>query len=66
MKTYRDWKISGDTDWLRKLWPAVKKSIEFAWNAGNEDGVEPEKTGVLWSIQHHTLDMEFWAKFMAH
>ncbi len=58
MKTYRDWKISGDTEWLRTLWPAIKRSIEFAWSAENEDRWDPERTGVLWGRQHHTLDME--------
>ena len=58
LKTYRDWKISGDTDWLRRVWPAVKKSIEFAWAPDNEDRWDPDKTGVLWGRQHHTLDME--------
>ena len=24
MKVYRDWRISGDTEWLRGLWPKVK------------------------------------------
>ena len=37
LKTYRDWKICGDTAWLRQLWPAVKQSIEFAWRSDNED-----------------------------
>jgi uncharacterized protein (DUF608 family) len=58
LKTYRDWKISGDSDWLRDLWPAVKKSIDFAWAATNEDRWDPERSGVLWGRQHHTLDME--------
>ncbi|MEZ4861675.1 MAG: GH116 family glycosyl-hydrolase [Caldilineaceae bacterium] len=58
MKTYRDWKISGDDEWLRELWPAVKKSLEFAWSPENIDRWDPEKTGVLWGRQHHTLDME--------
>ncbi|MCX6345053.1 MAG: GH116 family glycosyl hydrolase, partial [Armatimonadetes bacterium] len=58
MKVYRDWKISGDTQWLRELWPSVKKSIEFAWSLENEDKWDPEKTGVLTGRQHHTLDME--------
>ena len=58
MKTYRDWKISGDTDWLRKLWPKIKKSIEYAWNEHNPDRWDPERTGVLQGRQHHTLDME--------
>jgi uncharacterized protein (DUF608 family) len=58
MKTYRDWKICGDTQWLKQLWPAVKKSIEFTWSEKNTDRWDPEKTGVLHGRQHHTLDME--------
>lgn len=58
MKTYRDWKLSGDDDWLRSLWPAVKRSIDYAWSPDNPDRWDPEQTGVLWGRQHHTLDME--------
>lgn len=58
MKSYRDWKISGDNEWLRKLWPAIKASLEFAWSPSNVDQWDPDKTGVLWGRQHHTLDME--------
>lgn len=58
MKAYRDWKISGDTEWLRELWPAIRASIEFAWSPENEDCWDPDKTGVLQGRQHHTLDME--------
>lgn len=58
MKTYRDWKICGDTTWLRSIWPQVKQSLDFAWSPSNEDRWDPEKTGVLWGRQHHTLDME--------
>jgi len=58
LKVYREWKISGDTDWLRSLWPAVRKSIEFAWAPTNADRWDPGKTGVLHGRQHHTLDME--------
>ncbi|MDR1566648.1 MAG: hypothetical protein LBS48_05120 [Treponema sp.] len=58
VKTYREWKISGDTDWLRKLWPAVKRSLEFAWSSENKDRWDPDKSGVITGRQHHTLDME--------
>jgi uncharacterized protein (DUF608 family) len=58
MKVYRDWKICGDTAWLESLWPAVKASLEFAWHPENHDRWDPDKTGVLWGRQHHTLDME--------
>ncbi len=58
MKVYRDWKICGDTDWLRSIWPAVRRSLEFAWAESNEDRWDPDRTGVLWGRQHHTLDRE--------
>jgi len=58
VKTYREWKISGDTDWLKSLWPSVKQSLEFAWAPTNADRWDPDQTGVLWGRQHHTLDME--------
>jgi uncharacterized protein (DUF608 family) len=58
IKTYRDWKILGDTEWLRKLWPALKRSLEFAWSPENKDRWDPDKTGLISGRQHHTLDME--------
>jgi non-lysosomal glucosylceramidase len=54
IKTYRDWKISGDDAWLRGLWPDVKKSLEYAWT-----GWDPDKDGVMTEIQHNTYDIEF-------
>jgi non-lysosomal glucosylceramidase len=61
LKTYADWKICGDTKWLRKFWPAIKKSIEFAWSPSNEYRWDPKKTGVLSGRMHHTLDMELYS-----
>jgi hypothetical protein len=58
IKVYREWKISGDTPWLRRLWPSVKKSLEFAWSPLNKDRWDIEKSGVIRGRQHHTLDME--------
>ncbi len=42
----------------KRLWPAAKRSIEYAWSPDNPDRWDPEQTGVLWGRQHHTLDME--------
>lgn len=58
MKAWRDWKISGDTEWLKEHWAAIKKSLQYAWNDKNYDHWDPEKTGVITGRQHHTLDME--------
>ncbi len=58
MKSYRDWKISGDDAWLNRWWPTMKRMIEFAWSKENPDRWDPEQSGVLTGRQHHTLDME--------
>lgn len=58
MKVYRDWKVCGDDEWLRTLWPDVQKSLEYAWSPDNIDRWDPERSGVLTGRQHHTLDME--------
>lgn len=58
IKTYREWKISGDSEWLKRSWPTVKKLIEYAWSDANPDEWDRNKDGVLEGRQHHTLDME--------
>src|SRR5690606_26580819 len=58
MLAYREWKLSGDTPWLRSIWPAVKSALEYAWSPDNPDRWDPERTGALHGRQHHTLDME--------
>lgn len=58
IKAYRDWKISGDDEWLKKNWEAIKKSIAYAWAETNEDQWDRAQTGVIDGRQHHTLDME--------
>ena len=58
IKTYRDWKLSGDTEWLKRYWPQVRRAIEYAWSKENPDRWDPDATGVLSGRQHQTLDME--------
>lgn len=57
-KTLREYRICGDKEWLRSLWPKVKKSLQYAWSPENYDHWDPQATGVLTGRQHHTLDME--------
>lgn len=58
IKTYREWKICGDDNWLRSIWGKVKKSLEYAWSKANYDRWDRDMDGVLEGRQHHTLDME--------
>ena len=55
MKLYRDWKLCGDTEWLRALWPRAKKALAYAWKQWDVD-----RDGVMEGIQHNTYDIEFW------
>ena len=58
LRVYREWKLSGNDEWLQKRWNGVKKSIEYAWSKDNRDKWDPDKSGVITGRQHHTLDME--------
>jgi non-lysosomal glucosylceramidase len=57
IKLYLDWRLSGDTEWLRPYWPKVKRAISFAWIPG---GWDPDRDGVLEGVQHNTYDVEFY------
>lgn len=59
-KTWREWKISGDDNWLREKWDKIKAVIEYAWSDANPDEWDKNKDGVLEGRQHHTLDMELY------
>lgn len=59
LRLYREWRMSGDTDWLRSLWPAAKDALEFAWSPKNPDGWDRDKDGVMEGLQHNTYDIEF-------
>jgi uncharacterized protein (DUF608 family) len=55
MKVHREWRISGDTEWLRRLWPRVKTSLNYCietWDPGHK--------GWLEEPHHNTYDIEFW------
>ncbi|MHB0876593.1 MAG: GH116 family glycosyl-hydrolase [Anaerolineae bacterium] len=54
LRVYREWQISGDDDWLRALWPRVKRSLEYAWVEWDRD-----RDGLLEGIHHNTLDIEY-------
>jgi non-lysosomal glucosylceramidase len=56
IKAYLDWRLSGDTEWLRRIWPRVKRGLEFAWIPG---GWDADRDGVLEGVQHNTYDVEF-------
>lgn len=56
MKLFREWRLSGDTEWMRKLWPAAKNAMGFCWIPG---GWDADQDGVMEGAQHNTMDVEY-------
>ncbi|ANO50576.1 GH116 family glycosyl-hydrolase [Woeseia oceani] len=57
MKMYRDWTLSGDTARLRRLWPRVRKALEYCWIVG---GWDADQDGLMEGCQHNTMDVEYY------
>ena len=57
MKLYREWQLSGDTEFLRTLYPKVKNALSYAWIKGGWDG---DQDGVMEGVQHNTMDVEYY------
>jgi uncharacterized protein (DUF608 family) len=55
IRLYRDWKLSGDTEFLKQVWSNAKKALDFAFTYWDSD-----KDFVLDSQQHNTYDIEFY------
>jgi uncharacterized protein (DUF608 family) len=52
---YREWKLSGDDEWLKNIWSKVKRALEYAW-----ENWDPNKMGFLDKWQHNTYDIDFY------
>jgi non-lysosomal glucosylceramidase len=57
MKVYREWQLGGDDDFLKAMYPGVKKALSFAWIPG---GWDVNKDGVMEGCQHNTMDIEYY------
>lgn len=57
VRLYREWRFSGDDDFLREVWPGASRALDFAfaeWDSNGDD--------VLDSKQHNTYDIEFYGE----
>jgi len=55
MKAYREWRISGNTEWLKRMYPNIKQSLEYCIQQW-----DPREVGALEEPHHNTYDIEFW------
>jgi len=71
VRAYREWKFSGNSEWLSSIWPKVKKAMQFAWYGPgdireeqfkfqeSQDAWDPDRIGILSGRQHNTYDISF-------
>jgi uncharacterized protein (DUF608 family) len=55
MRVFREWKLSGDDEFLKQLWPKVQTALRYAfiqWDKDNDSVLDGE--------QHVTYDIEFY------
>lgn len=55
MKVYREWRISGDSNWLKMIYPFVKQSMDYCIKTW-----DPREVGAVEEPHHNTYDIEFW------
>ncbi|MGZ8554528.1 MAG: GH116 family glycosyl hydrolase [Chitinophagaceae bacterium] len=55
MKAYREWRISGDNEWIKKMYPLVKTSMDYCIRSW-----DPVHKGIIEEPHHNTYDIEFW------
>jgi len=54
MKAYREWRISGNKDWLVAYWPRIKQSLNYMIEKW-----DPRHTGLLEEEHHNTYDINY-------
>lgn len=54
LRLYREWRFSGDDAFLREVWPAAKRTLEYGIREWDRDG-----DGLLDALMHNTYDIEF-------
>ena len=56
LRAYREHQMSADDTFLRRIWPRVKRSIEFLISK------DPDRDGIIDGPQHNTLDADWFGQ----
>ena len=57
VKAYECWAKTGDDAWMRRMYPHVRKALEFCWAKG---GWDADRDGVMEGCQHNTMDVNYY------
>ncbi len=55
LKTYREFRVSGDREWLAGMWPGVRLALDHLWTTH-----DPERSGVIEGEQPNTYDISIY------
>jgi len=55
LKTYREYRTGGDRAWLERVWPGVRKALDYVWTAH-----DPGRAGVIEGEQPNTYDISIY------
>lgn len=55
LKVYREWQVCGDRDWLARMLPLARRSMDFCIQQW-----DPRQVGLMEEPHHNTYDIEFW------
>jgi uncharacterized protein (DUF608 family) len=61
LRTLRDHQLSDDPDYLKRVWPATRKALQYLIGFDAKDG-RGGLDGLLDGMQHNTLDAEWYGK----
>ncbi len=57
LKIYREWKITGDNEFIKKIYDKLRKTVEFSWKNWDKN-----KDGLIEDEQHTTYDVELYGE----
>ena len=57
VKAWREWRFSGDGDFLARLWPRIRAALAYAWIPG---GWDADRDGAMEGKQDNTWDIPYY------
>lgn len=55
LKTYREYRACGDKEWLKRVWPSVRRALEYIWTQ-----LDANRAGIIEDEQPNTFDISIY------
>ena len=60
VKAYENWKKTGDDAWMKRLYPRIRRAMEFCWTTEGDLKWDADRDGVMEGKQHNTMDVDYY------